>query len=83
MSSEPQTIRVFVNEQGVSVPRAVTAQEAVAAFNAGEAAELLAGRRRLTDSRGLPIAADTPVHGGAIYRLLPVREPLAMPVEGA
>ena len=32
-----------------------------------------AGTRVITDSRGLPIAADTPAYGGAIYRLASAR----------
>jgi hypothetical protein len=31
---------------------------------------VLAGERALTDSRGLAAAPDTPVHGGAIFRVV-------------
>ncbi len=71
--SGPTDVRVFVNERGVSVMPGVTARDAVREFDAGEAAALSRGERRLTDSRGLPIEPESLVHGGAIYRLLPVR----------
>lgn len=71
---EPPTLRAYVNERGVSVPPGAAAIDAVRAFDAAEADALAMGTRRLTDSRGLPIAAESPVHGGAIYRLLSVRE---------
>jgi hypothetical protein len=58
----------------VSVPFGATAEDAVRAFDVSEADALGAGRRRLTDSRGLPIDPSVPVHGGAIFRLLPVRD---------
>ncbi len=69
----PDTVRVFVNERGVSVPRGSLAIDAVHAFDRDEADALRAGDRRLTDSRGLPVAPETPVHGGAIFRLVAVR----------
>ena len=37
----------------------------------GEAVD--AGTRGVTDSRGLPVSASTPVHGGAIFRLVSAR----------
>jgi hypothetical protein len=72
-SAGPDTVRAFVNERGVSVARGATALDAVRAFDAALADALAAGTQRLTDSRGLPIASTAVVHGGAIYRLLPVR----------
>lgn len=70
---EPDSLRAYVNERGVSVPRGALALDVVRAFDPAAADALLAGTQRLTDSRGLPIEVDTPAHGGAIYRLLPVR----------
>jgi hypothetical protein len=79
-TAEPATFRVYVNERGVSVPHGSTALDAVRAFDAAfernETSSLVAGTRRLTDSRGLPVESDTPVHGGAIYRIVAVRESL-------
>lgn len=67
-------LRVFVNERGVSVPAGSVALDAVRALFPEQADDIVAGRARVTDSRGLPIDAATPLHGGAIFRVLPVRE---------
>lgn len=69
-------VRVYVNERGVSLIATARAIDAVRALFPEQADEIDAGRARVTDSRGLPIAADTPLHGGAIFRVLPVRERL-------
>lgn len=79
---EPDAVRAYVNERGVSVPRGASALDVVRAYDAAAADALLAGTQRLTDSRGLPIAVDSPAHGGAIYRLLPVRATSLEPAEG-
>lgn len=79
---EPDAVRAYVNERGVSVPRGASALDVVRAFDAAAADALLAGTQRLTDSRGLPLDVETPAHGGAIYRLLPVRATSVEPVEG-
>ncbi|MCA2985457.1 hypothetical protein [Gemmatimonas sp.] len=70
-------VRVFVNERGVSVPAGTVALDAVRALFPDDADGLASGRLRLTDSRGLPIAADTPVVGGAIFRVVTARERLS------
>lgn len=67
------SVRVYVNDRGVSVARGATALEAVDALLPELAREVAAGASRLTDSRGLPIDAAVPVHGGLILRVLPVR----------
>ena len=67
------TLRVFVNSHRVDVPAGATALDAVRAADAGAAASVTNGTRIITDSRGLPIPADAPTHGGAIYRILPAR----------
>jgi hypothetical protein len=67
-------IRVFVNERGVSVPVGSTALDAVRALFPEDAAGIEAGRLRLTDSRGLPIEADTQPPSGAIFRVVAQRE---------
>ncbi|MBW7934803.1 MAG: hypothetical protein H3C62_14580 [Gemmatimonadaceae bacterium] len=68
-----QTLTVFVNAHAVQVPPGATALDAVRTFDAAEGEAVAAGRRGVTDSRGLPVAADTAVHGGAIYRLVSAR----------
>lgn len=77
--SEPDQARVFVNERGVSVAHGASALDAVRAFDATQADAVLAGTQRLTDSRGLPMPADTVVHGGAIYRVVAVRSGEGVP----
>lgn len=74
MTAGPQVIRVYVNGTGVDVPPGSTALDAVRRWNADAAAEVERGARALTDSRGLPAAPDTPVHGGAIFRLVSARQ---------
>jgi len=70
----PTDVRVFVNERGVSVPVGSSALHAVQALFPDDAAGIAAGRLRLTDSRGLPVEAAVPVVGGAIFRVVAVRD---------
>lgn len=72
--SEPTDVRVYVNERGVSVPHGADALTAVRALYPDQADAIAAGTMRLTDSRGLPTDAQLTVSGGAIYRVVPVRE---------
>jgi hypothetical protein len=64
------TVRVFVNASGVDVPSGATALDAVRAWNTDAAAEVTNGARLITDSRGLPIDATTPMNAGSILRLI-------------
>jgi hypothetical protein len=66
-------MRVYVNATGLDLPPGSTALDAVRAWNAAAADEVAVGDRVITDSRGLQTAADTPVHGGAIFRVIPAR----------
>jgi hypothetical protein len=63
-------VRVFVNANGVDVPAGASALDAVRAWQADAAAEVLAGARIITDSRGLPIDASAPMAAGSILRLV-------------
>lgn len=67
------TVRVFVNERGVSVAVGASALDAVRALSPDDADAIAAGRRRLTDSRGLPVDAGESLVNGAIYRVVAVR----------
>jgi hypothetical protein len=71
--TEAQMLRVFVNGTALSVPPGSTVHDAVRAFSAAEADELVAGTRAATDSRGLPIASDTMLAGGAVLRIVSAR----------
>ena len=66
-------MRVYVNATGLDLPPGSTALDAVRAWNAAAADDVAVGERVIADSRGLPTAPDAPVHGGAIFRVLPAR----------
>lgn len=66
-------VRVFVNARGYDVPAQATALDAVRVADGVEADAVSAGTRAITDSRGLPVPADTPVYGGVIYRTVSSR----------
>ena len=66
----PETVRVFVNANGVDVPAGATALDAVRAWSADAAQEVTSGARIITDSRGLPIDAGTTMNAGSILRLV-------------
>jgi hypothetical protein len=71
--TEPDTLRVFVNERGVDVARGATALDALRALDADEVARVDAGERALVDSRGLPADKSAPAFAGAIYRTITAR----------
>lgn len=66
-------IPVFVNSAKVELSSDSTALDAVRIWSEAAARELAAGTRVLVDDRGLPIDPGTIVHGGSIFRLVPVR----------
>lgn len=72
--SGPDSLRVYVNERGVSVPHGSVAVDAVRVLFPELAADVDAGRQRLTDSRGLPVESTQALVGGSIYRVVPVRD---------
>lgn len=67
-------VRVYVNATGVDVPAGSTALDAVRAWNADAAGEVSAGGRIITDSRGLPLDAASPMSAGSILRLVAKRD---------
>jgi len=62
------SVRVFVNARGYDVPTTATALDAVRTADATDGEAVVAGTRLITDSRGLPVAPETPAYGGVIYR---------------
>ena len=66
-------LRVFVNGAGVSVPAGSVVLDAIVAADAAAADEVRGGRRGVVDSRGLPVATDTPLSGGFVMRLVATR----------
>ena len=71
--SEDSTCRVYVNGRPLEVPKSATVLQAVESADPSLAKGLRSGTSAVTDSRGLPIASDAPVHGGAIFRVVEVR----------
>jgi hypothetical protein len=69
----PRTLRVFVNAMAIDVLPGASALDAVRDWNADEAAKVARGERVITDSRGLPIASDSAVSAGSIFRLVTAR----------
>jgi hypothetical protein len=67
------TVRVFVDGRGLDAPVGGTALDAVELHSAAEASSLREGALLVTDSRGLPVPADTPLFNGAVFRLIPNR----------
>jgi len=65
---------VFVNGARLDVSSPATALDAVHAWSADAARDVEQGARSLTDSRGLPLPADAPLHAGAIVRVVSARE---------
>jgi len=65
-----ESIPVFVNEMAVRVPPASSVAQAVAVYDPALAAVLETGGARVTDGRGIAMAAETPVYSGAILRVI-------------
>ncbi|CAN5294784.1 hypothetical protein BH09GEM1_BH09GEM1_03360 [soil metagenome] len=67
------TLRVFVNGRGLDAPIGGTAIDAVGIQSVSDAAAVREGSLIVTDSRGLPVPADTLLFNGALFRLIPNR----------
>jgi hypothetical protein len=67
------TLRAYVNGKPVDVQKSATVLDAVERADPLLAAEVRSGDSVVADSRGLPIAPDAPLYGGAILRVAPVR----------
>ena len=70
-----ETVRVYVNAKPVDVDASATAIQAVEAWDETQATAIRSGERLITDSRGIVTANDTPVHNGAIFRIVRARHP--------
>jgi len=69
-----ETVRVYINARSIEVNAAATALEAVEAWDETQAVAVRSGERIITDSRGIVTANDTPVHNGAIFRIVRARQ---------
>jgi hypothetical protein len=67
-------VRVFVNGRGHDAVPGGTVLDAVHLHDPADADAVRSGRLLITDSRGLPIPADTRLFNGAVLRLIPNRE---------
>ena len=74
MTGDP-TLRVYVDAHAVDVPHSAVVIDALEIANPDLARAIRDGECRVTDNRGLPIGPDTPLHGGFIMRVLPMRKP--------
>jgi hypothetical protein len=72
VSGDP-TLRVYVDSNPVDVPKSATVLDAIEISDSELASSVRAGTSRVTDSRGLPIAPETLLYGGAILRVVAVR----------
>jgi hypothetical protein len=67
------TVRIYINSRPIDVAAGGTALDAVKTWNAEEAQSILAGDKAITDSRGIHLTTDAPVHNGAIFRIVRAR----------
>jgi hypothetical protein len=65
---------VYINARPIDVDAGATALEAVEAWDETEAIAVRNGERMITDSRGIVTANSTPVHNGAIFRIVRARQ---------
>ena len=67
-------VRVYINAKAVEVDSTSTALDAVERWNPAQAAAIRNGERLITDSRGIVTDNATPVHNGAIFRIVRSRQ---------
>ena len=67
-------LRVYVDAKPVDAPKSGTVIDAIEIADSSLAASVRDGSSAVTDSRGLPISFDAPLHGGAILRVIPARK---------
>jgi len=67
-------VRVYINARPIDVDAAATALDAVEAWDAEQARAIRSGDRLITDSRGIVTDNATPVHNGAIFRIVRARQ---------
>jgi hypothetical protein len=69
-----EKVRIYINARAIDVDASATALEAVEAWDEIQAAAVRSGERMITDSRGIVTANNTPVHNGAIFRIVRARQ---------
>lgn len=68
------SVRIYIDAKPVDAGRGSTLIDALASVQPDQADQVRAGRRMLTDSRGLPAAPESEVFAGAIYRVVSARQ---------
>lgn len=66
----PDALRCFVNERGLSLPPGATVHDAVAACDPALADRVLRAEAYVTDARGIRVAPEQAIAGGAILRVV-------------
>lgn len=66
-------VRVYINARAVDVDPSATALDAVQRWDSLQADAIRNGERVITDSRGIVADNETPVHNGAIFRIVRAR----------
>lgn len=69
-----QLVRVYINSKPIDIDASATALDAVDAWDAEAARAVRSGERLITDSRGIVTDNATPVHNGAIFRIVRARQ---------
>ncbi|MEP7382251.1 MAG: hypothetical protein ABI910_11225 [Gemmatimonadota bacterium] len=64
------TVRVYVNGRGIDAPSDGSPVDAVRLFDPELAVSVVAGDRRITDSRGLDVVEGDALYNGAIFRVI-------------
>jgi hypothetical protein len=69
-----ETVRIYINAQAIDVAASATALDAIEAWDETVATEIRNGERVVTDSRGIIMANNSPMHNGAILRIVRARQ---------
>jgi hypothetical protein len=69
-----ETVRIYINAKPVEVAATATALDAVEVWDETQAAAIRRGDRLITDSRGIVTSNATPLHNGAIFRIVRARQ---------
>jgi hypothetical protein len=72
-----ETVRVYINARPVDVDASATAIDAIERWDPAQATAVRSGERLITDSRGIVTDNATPVHNGAIFRIVRARQAAA------
>jgi hypothetical protein len=72
-----ESVRIYINGKPIDVEASATALEAIATWDETQATAIRGGERMITDSRGILIGNDAPVHNGAIFRIVRARQSVA------